>query len=86
MFDIEMIAEEYPDALKADGFDDCIIGMCRRYGQDPIIAYSYEGVIGVLMERDGMDYADAVEFFEFNIIGAYVGDRTPCFIECGGDL
>jgi len=26
-----------------------------------------------------MTYDDAVEFFEFNILGSWVGDETPAF-------
>jgi len=29
----------------------------------------------------GMTHEEAVEWFEFNQIGAWVGDKTPCFIE-----
>jgi hypothetical protein len=28
---------------------------------------------------DGMSYDEAEEFFEYNQIGAYVGESTPCF-------
>jgi hypothetical protein len=32
------------------------------------------------MVRDGMDYDEAYEFFEFNTLGAYVGEQTPVFV------
>ena len=32
------------------------------------------------MTRDGMNYEDALEFFEFNTLGAYVGKQTPVFV------
>jgi hypothetical protein len=32
------------------------------------------------MERDDMTCADAVEFMEFNVVGSYVGEKTPIFI------
>ena len=28
-----------------------------------------------------MDYEEAVEFFDFNVTGAYVGENTPVFLE-----
>lgn len=31
------------------------------------------------MQRDKMSRADANEFFDFNVVGSYVGDRTPAF-------
>jgi hypothetical protein len=27
-----------------------------------------------------MDYAEALEFYDFNIAGAYVGEQTPIFM------
>jgi hypothetical protein len=77
---IEQIGEAYPEALKMDGFDDCILGICTRFGQEPLIAYDYRKVINKLME-DGMSYEDAVEFHEYNQLGAWVGERTPVFID-----
>ena len=79
---IERIKEEYPDVefLTADGYEDCIIGVCTRFGQEPIIAYDSEKVIKSLM-RDGINQDDAIEFFEYNIIGAWMGDNTPCFLD-----
>jgi hypothetical protein len=37
-------------------------------------------IIETLKERDGMSYDDAVEFFGFNIEGAYVGEFTPIYL------
>jgi hypothetical protein len=63
----------------ADGFDDCIIGVCERYGQVPIVAYDLNKVLASLV-ADGLTEEDALEHYYFNIIGAWVGDGTPCFI------
>jgi hypothetical protein len=30
--------------------------------------------------KDGMEYDEALEYFDFNIAGAYVGEQTPIFI------
>ena len=29
---------------------------------------------------ESMDYEEAVEYFEYNVIGAYVGEQTPIFL------
>ncbi len=63
-----------------DGFNNCILGICMRFGQEDIVAYDYVKVIETLMENDGMSYEEAMEFFDFNQLGAWVGDHTPCFI------
>lgn len=67
------------DARLMDGYDDCILGVCERFGQEPLIAYDFEKVISKL-QTDGLSYDDAVEWFYYNQIGAWVGDRTPVFI------
>jgi hypothetical protein len=68
-------------ALKADGFDDCCVGTCSRFNQPEILAYSISAVIERLMEPEEVTSLDAWEFFEYNIIGVWVGEGTPCFIE-----
>jgi len=30
--------------------------------------------------EDGADYEDAVEFLDFNVVGAYVGEKTPLYV------
>lgn len=76
---ISRLKEEYPDTIIMDGYDDCIIGICERFGQEPIIAYDKTKVLCKLVD-EGMSYDEAVEFFEFNQIGSYVGEATPCFV------
>ena len=65
--------------LKMDGFDSCILGVCYRMGQEPILAYDFDKVIAKLV-RMGMTHEEAVEYHEFNQAGAWMGDGTPCFI------
>ena len=78
---LEEEREGSPPAMLADGFEEAFIGICRRFGQGPLAAYSYEMCIAILMKRDGMTYEDAVEFFDFNVIGAWVGEGTPVYIQ-----
>tara|TARA_R110000744_G_scaffold151785_1_gene265413 strand:+ start:58 stop:369 length:312 start_codon:yes stop_codon:yes gene_type:complete len=66
--------------LKADGFDEAVLGPARRCGQTDIIAYDVTKIIDILMTRDGMDEEEALEYFEFNILGGWHGEGTPCFI------
>lgn len=73
------ISEEYPDLLKADGFDKAIVGVVQRMGIQAI-CYDEDKVIDILME-DGMTYEEAVEYFDFNIAGAWVGESTPFFLQ-----
>ena len=75
---VDEIAEYNPEALLADGFDAALIGVVFRATKEPLALYNYEKCIEILMD-DGLDYAEAVEWFEFNTLGAWVGDHTPAF-------
>ena len=79
----KLVLETYPDEnfMKAEGFDDCIIGVSHRFGEPLILAYDEEKIIKKLMKRDKMTKEDALEFYTYNIIGAWVGKQTPVFIE-----
>ena len=77
----EALAEENPEALFADGFEDALVGVCRRFGQPPLAAYDRVKCIDILMRRDGMTWEDAEEFFNFNMIGAWLGESTPVFLD-----
>lgn len=65
---------------RADGFESAEIGVMCRCGQRNIVVYDYDKCIKILMKRDGMSYEDAVDFFEFNVVGAWVGNETPGFV------
>ena len=68
------------ELLLMDGYDDCIAGVVNRFGMDEIVCYDKQKVIEKLMANSDMDEEEAEEFFEFNQLGAWVGDRTPCFL------
>ena len=48
----------------ASGLDDAIIGVGVRCSQPPVVIYSVDRVIKILMDRDGMTNDEAIEFFE----------------------
>lgn len=68
--------------LTMDGYDDCVAGMVYRFGQSPIICYDLDKVLARL-RKSGMSHEAAIEFYEFNQVGAWMGDGTPCFIKRG---
>jgi hypothetical protein len=69
------------EVLLADGFDAAFMGTATRCGQPPIAVYDYWRCVEVLMTRDQMTRDGAVEFMDFNVTGAWVGDGTPAFVE-----
>jgi hypothetical protein len=80
MIDEEWVEEFNPQALKADGFDEAIIGMAERCSMEALLVYDIEKCIEILMERDGMNEEEAREYFSFNVLGAWVGEGTPLFL------
>ena len=78
----EYAAEVEEEIVIYDEFEDAIIGLADRFGMDTSVAYDYDKVIKILMED--MSYEEAVEHFDFNVIGGWVGDSTPVFIKVLG--
>ena len=85
----DWIADYNEEALLADGFDNAIIGMCEQFGHDPVVVYDREKCIEILMADFGQSidededddlYTTAVEYFDFNVAGSYVGENTPVFL------
>ena len=72
----ETIAEHNPEALFADGFDNAILG----YSTDLRVIYSVDQIMETLVERDGMTPDEAIEYFEYNISCAYMGEYTPIYM------
>lgn len=72
------------DALLADGFEDALMGICWRFGQPALAMYDRNKCVDILVKRDKMSVDDAREFFDFNVIGSWVGEHTPVFVEVIG--
>jgi hypothetical protein len=73
-----MISEEHPDLLTLDGFDEAVLGVVERAGL-LAVCYDRNKIISILM-RD-MNEEEAWEFYEFNILGAYMGEHTPVYLD-----
>lgn len=75
---IELVENE---CLLADGFDSALIGITD--GSNPVAVYDTDKCIRCLMEEDDERFSqeDAIEFFYYNVVGSYVGDKTPVFIK-----
>ena len=69
-----------PETMKMDGYDDCIVGIVEGFGSTRLLCYDKEKVLERLM-ANGMEYDEAQEYYEFNMLGAFVGEGTPCFID-----
>lgn len=69
--------EHDPDLILWDGLDEAIVATAERCGMGIVLVYDYEKMMKVFMDRDGMTQEDAMEWIDFNIVGAYVGQKTP---------
>jgi hypothetical protein len=63
--------------LIADGFDDAIIDVEESSMR---LIYSVKRCIEILMSED-MTYEDAIEHFNYNVSGGYVGEKTPIWCQ-----
>ena len=70
---IERYCDDNETVLKADGFDDAIIGIDEHSMR---LVYSVKKCIEILI-KNGYSDEEAYEYFDFNVITAYVGEKTP---------
>ena len=75
----DYLEERGETVVLADGLDDAFEGFTQRMNEPLIAVYSLKKVLDILMTRDGMSYEDALEYADFNILGAWVGPQTPIF-------
>ena len=71
--------DEKDAPMSLDGLDEAIIGTVERFGMSPVLAYDYDKVIELLM-KDGTSEEEAIEWFDHNTLGSWVGDGTPAFV------
>ena len=81
-----MTLEELKETLVDEGFEDSVVLENPEYlsavigrTEDGRVIYSYEKMIESLMNTDGMDREEAMEFIDFNTVRAlpYMGEKPP---------
>lgn len=65
---------EYPE------FRPFLLGVLERCGMPLVLCYDRSAVLDYLTEQLG-NADDALEHFEFNVLGGYVGPTTPFFLD-----
>ena len=78
MTNIDKLQEMFPEheILQADGFDKAIIGLEPLSGK---VIYDIQKMTMVLID-EGLTHEDAIEYLDFNVLNAYVGENTPLYI------
>jgi len=66
--------------ITADGYDEAFVGVADRYGKEPVAVYSYEMCIQILVRDHKMSHEEALEYFEYNTIGAFYDENQPIYI------
>lgn len=72
----EFIEEHNPDAIVWDGLDDAIIAVTTNGNAVYDIAKIHE----ILMKEFKMTLDEAIDYAEYNILCAHVGEFTPIHI------
>jgi hypothetical protein len=77
---IDELAEQNPEALTADGFEDAIIGVTVNHHHPMVVVYDYRKCVEILVSQ-GLTHDDAQEYLSFNSLAAYVGEHGPLYME-----
>jgi hypothetical protein len=77
MDSLNKILDKFPDEgfLKADGFDEAIIGISSQ----GFLVYSIDKIIEVLMSRNNWSYKDSVDYFYYTIDESH-SDKKIIFV------
>ena len=78
MTNLDELLDAYPEQefLKADGYDDCVIGL-----YEDRLVYSMTKMVRETMLVADIDEREAREFLESSIWNGYVGELTPVFVD-----
>jgi hypothetical protein len=75
---VQWLDQRAANVVLVDGLEEAFIGV--DYGADePRAVYSRDACIAVLARS--MTHEEAVEYFDYNVEGAYVGPQTPLYID-----
>lgn len=75
---IDIFAERYPELelLKVDGFDGAVVGVELSTER---VVYDVDLMTDILIQ-EGMEEMDAIDYLHYNVFNAYVGEKTPIYI------
>jgi hypothetical protein len=62
-------------------YDKCIIGVSIGINGEPCVCYDKDKLIETFMMLNETSWEDASENYYFNIIGSYLGEQTPIYLD-----
>jgi hypothetical protein len=75
----KLLKEREESVMFADGLEEAFIGIGYQ-NHTPVAIYSKSKAIQCFIDQ-GMDEEQALEYFDYNVAGANVGEATPIFLE-----
>ena len=69
-----------PYALKMDEFRGAYLGHIEQAGGITVACYDFSECLKILMSEQDMNFEEAIEWMDFNVTSAYMGEHTPCFL------
>lgn len=78
-----IVVENFKDSIDIEfvkGFDEAIIGISENCEDNERVVYDKGKIIEILMKKHNMNYTDANEFYESNVLACYYGEKSPLFL------
>ena len=66
---------------KADGLDEALIGTAYRIDFGEVLVYDFDKCVDIFMDINDWTEEEAIDWVEYNVVGAYVGEDTPIFVK-----
>jgi hypothetical protein len=66
--------------LTEEEYDEALVGVASNFNSYYVACYDEDKCIQIIQNLDNISYDDAVEYFEVNVKGSYMGDNSPIFI------
>ena len=73
------LGEQHAEMILWDGLDAAVVGY-QDTDNGSVAVYDYEAMVQCFVNDNDWPRSEAVEWIDFNIVGAYVGDRAPRII------
>lgn len=77
---INELTDDNPDAVVLIGYNKAIIGIADRINLKPVLIYSIDKIIEILIDGGIENYDEAMEFYEYNIYRTFIGEDSPIFL------
>jgi hypothetical protein len=66
--------------LSEEYYDKCIVGVVEMFGRPPVVCYDKQLLLDTMVEQGMESWEEALEYFNFNVVGAWMGEYTPVFL------